>query len=327
MILPGQALMPVIRDALSRGQRVRMTVTGSSMWPLLRDNDVVELEPTPAPRLGDMVLVQTNPQGAADRYALHRVVRVHGSETFFVRGDAQPHPEGPFALPALLGRVTTVWHNGCARDQQRGRWRLVGLIWIRCSRFALEPLRLAARIRRGGGRMVRGLHRFPACRACVKLLRPAYAVLEANPDDLAALYARLAPNRAEALSALGESANPNLTNFVAKHGEQRFGLVRLMRHPETDFPRTGHWLYSLTVRTRYRGMGVGEALTQRVIDQSRYEGAAALCLDVYEDNAPALALYGKLGFERVVLPAVEDELVADVATSGRRRVTLRKTLA
>ena len=326
MILPGHALMPVIRDALLRGQRVRMTVTGGSMWPLLCDSDVVELEPAPAPRLGDMVLVKTNSQGAADRYALHRVVRVHGHDAFFVRGDAQPHAEGPFASKALLGRVTTIWHNGRARDQQRGRWRLIGLIWVRCSRFALGPLRLAARIRRVGGRVVRGLYRVPVCRACAKLFRPAYAVLEASEDDLVALYARLAPNRAEALSALGESANPNLTNYVARHGEQRFGLVRLMRHPEADSPRAGHWLYSLTVRTRFRGMGLGGALTQRVIDQARSEGALALLLDVFEDNAAAIALYRKLGFQPATLPSLEAALNADVQEHGRRRVPLRKPL-
>ena len=327
MILPSHELMPVIRDALERGQRVRMTVTGTSMWPVLRDSDVVELEPAPTPRLGDMVLVQTNPPGAADRYVLHRVVRMDGGAAFFVRGDAQSHGEGPFTRDALLGRVTTVWRNGRARDQKHGLWRLAGLLWIRCSRFGLWPLALAARIRRLGGVVVRGLQRVPACRACLRHFRPAYVIQEASQSDLVALDAWLRPYGAEALPAFERNAHPNLTNYVARHGELRLGFVRLMRHPETDFPRAGHWLYSLTVRTRYRGMGVGAALTQRVIDQSRSEGAAELCLYVFENSAPALALYRKLGFERVALPALEEELAADVEKFGRRRVTLRKRFA
>ena len=128
------------------------------------------------------------------------------------------------------------------------------------------------------------------------------------------------------MPASERNANPNLTNYVARRGEEVLGLVRLMRHPETDFPHTGHWLYSLTVRTRYRGIGVGEALTRRVIDQSRPEGASELCLCVFENNSPAIALYRKLGFERVVLPALAAELAADVQEYGRRRVTLRKPL-
>jgi len=162
MILPSRTLMPVIREALTRGQRVRMTVTGSSMWPFVCDSDVLELEPAPAPRLGDMVLVQTNARGEADRYVLHRVVRVDGGTAFFVRGDAQPQGEGPFAPDALVGRVTTLWRNGRPRDQKRGLWRLAGLVWMRYSSFGSWPFWLAARIRGVAGSAVRWFRRHAA---------------------------------------------------------------------------------------------------------------------------------------------------------------------
>ena len=138
MTLPSRKLMPVIRAALERGQRVRMSVTGSSMLPFLRDSDVVELEPASAPRLGDMVLVQ-----AAERYVLHRIVRMDGGAGFFIRGDAQPNCEGPFTLDAVLGRVTTVWRNGRARALERGLWRLAGLVWVRTSPLGFFLLQLA----------------------------------------------------------------------------------------------------------------------------------------------------------------------------------------
>ena len=129
------------------------------------------------------------------------------------------------------------------------------------------------------------------------------------------------------MPASERNANPNLTNYVAKSGAEVIGLVRLMRHPEADFPHIGYWLYSLTIRTRYRGMGIGEAFTQRVIDKAQADGAPELFLNVFEDNDPAIALYRKLSFERVVLPALEEELAADVEKYGRRRVTLRKGFA
>jgi ribosomal protein S18 acetylase RimI-like enzyme len=163
-------------------------------------------------------------------------------------------------------------------------------------------------------------------RAWVKRFRPAYITQEASQSDLMALYAWLNPNGEQALPASERNDNPNLTNYVARRGEEVLGFVRLMRHPETDFPHTGHCLYSLTVRTRYRGMGIGASLTQRAIDQSRVEGAAELCLCVFENNAPAIALYRELGFERVALPALEAELAADVRKYGRQRVPLRKPL-
>lgn len=168
MILPSRELMPVIRAALARGQRVRMTVTGSSMLPFLRDSDVVELEPAPAPRLGDMVLVQCT----EERYVLHRVARVEG-EALFLRGDAQRHCEGPFTPRDVLGRVTTSYRNGHIRVLDRGAWRLAGLAWIRCTPFGLCLLWLLARIRGIGGRVVRRLQRLSVFRAWVKRFRPA----------------------------------------------------------------------------------------------------------------------------------------------------------
>ena len=326
MILPSRVLMPVIRAALERGQRVRMTVTGSSMLPFLRDNDVVELEPAPAPRLGDMVLVQTAPPGPAERYVLHRIVRINGGTAFFIRGDAQPYCEGPFTPDAVLGRVATVRRNGRDRALGRGLWRLAGLVWIRCTPLGLWLLWLVARMRGIRGRVVRRLQRLSVFRVWVKRFRPAYTIQEASPSDLMTLHAWLSPGGEDALPASERNANPYLTTYVARSGADVLGFVSLLRHPETEFPHTGHWLYSLTVRTRYRRIGVGEALTRRVIEQARAESAPELLLYVFENNAPAIALYRKLGFERVVLPALEAELEADVQKYGRRRVPLRKPL-
>ena len=156
MILPGRVLMPVLRAALERGQRVRLTVTGSSMLPFLRDGDVVELEPAPAPRPGDMVL-RTDPPGAAEHYVLHRIVRMEGGAAFFIRGDAQAYCEGPFTPDAVLGRVSTVRRNGRARAVDRGVWRAAGWVWRRTSPGGFFLLRLALPLWQLGRRAQRRL--------------------------------------------------------------------------------------------------------------------------------------------------------------------------
>lgn len=320
MILPSRELMPVIRAALERGQLVRMTVNGSSMLPFLRDGDVVELEPiSTVLTLGEIVLAQS----VAGHYVIHRIVRVQEASVW-LRGDAQEQCEGPLPRHAVFGRAVTASRNGRVRTLDRGWLRIAGLAWIRCAPFGSWLLRLVARIRGIGGKVLRRLQRVPAFRAWVKCFRPAYIIQEASPSDLIALYAWLNPNGEQALPASERNANPNLTNYVAKSGAEVIGLVRLMRHPDADFPHVGYWLYSLTIRTRNRGMGTGEALTQRVIDQAQAEGAPELFLNVFEDNDPALTLYRKLGFAPVTLPALEEELAADVQKYGRRRMTLRK---
>ncbi len=156
MNVPSRVLMPVIRAALERDQRVRMTINGSSMSPFIRDGDVVELESVRSrPVLGDMVLVRRS----EDYYVLHRVVRIEGDE-FFLRGDAQQHSEGPFTRRDVLGKVIASYHSGRVRDFDRGTWRLAMLIWMRCAPWSLWLFRLAARIRRSGGVVVRRLQRW-----------------------------------------------------------------------------------------------------------------------------------------------------------------------
>ncbi len=145
MILPARVLMPLVRAALERGQRVRMTVNGSSMMPFLRDSDTVELEPAQRLRLGDIVLVQDG-----GRYVLHRIVRMDGA-AFFIRGDAQPWSEGPFAPEAVLGRVAAVWSKGGIRKIESGLWRLAGLLWLRTNPlgyFLLKGALIARRLER-----------------------------------------------------------------------------------------------------------------------------------------------------------------------------------
>lgn len=57
------------------------------------------------------------------------------------------------------------------------------------------------------------------------------------------------------------------------------------------------WLEDLFVREPARGLGVGEALVQAALESARERGCRRVELDVNEGNDPALALYGRLGFE------------------------------
>ena len=74
-------------------------------------------------------------------------------------------------------------------------------------------------------------------------------------------------------------------------------------------------LVSMYVRPRARGHGVGEALVATVIDWARHQNAARVHLWVTEANAPARALYERLGFtltgERQPLPS--DPRIGEVA--------------
>ena len=108
MFIPDRELMPIIRAALERGQRVRMTVNGRSMLPFIRDGDVVEIAPMPpTPTLGSVVLARLS----GERYPLHRLVAQCGA-AWLLRGDNCGVPDGMVPCENLVGVVTRVERNG-----------------------------------------------------------------------------------------------------------------------------------------------------------------------------------------------------------------------
>jgi len=144
--ISGLELMPIVRAALERGQTVRMTAHGGSMLPFIYDGETVELvPPRPSWRLGDIVLAQS----AAERYVLHRIVKIAG-ESAFLRGDSQNYYEGPFPPQAILGRAVTAAGQGRLRRLDRGVWHWAGLLWLHSGWLGFYLLQLVLGLRRLG---------------------------------------------------------------------------------------------------------------------------------------------------------------------------------
>jgi GNAT superfamily N-acetyltransferase len=57
------------------------------------------------------------------------------------------------------------------------------------------------------------------------------------------------------------------------------------------------WIEDLFVRADARRAGLGDALVRLAFERARERGARRIELDCFEDNAPALALYERNGFD------------------------------
>ncbi|MFB3893200.1 MAG: N-acetyltransferase family protein [Phycisphaerae bacterium] len=98
-------------------------------------------------------------------------------------------------------------------------------------------------------------------------------------------------------------ANPRVIVLVAveKRGGRiagwGAGLTRLNRQLSIANRKsvTGR-VYALGVLPASQGRGVGRLLMERIIAELRNRGAGRIFLEVRADNAPAIALYRKLGF-------------------------------
>lgn len=91
--------------------------------------------------------------------------------------------------------------------------------------------------------------------------------------------------------------DPLQIHVVAIHGVELIGSAGL--HPVTGSLRTRHVAgLGLCVAPAWWGRGVGSALMQRLLDWAdHWAGLLRIELGVFPDNARAIALYRKFGFE------------------------------
>jgi signal peptidase I len=118
-------------DILQRGKSLRFRAHGTSMQPLLRDGDHLQVQPVEAERIriGDVVLCSSQ----ADRIVAHRVLRrLAGPDgyRFLVQGDQVILPDGWIPKSQVYGRVTMIERAGVYMDMNRPVMRALGLLAV-----------------------------------------------------------------------------------------------------------------------------------------------------------------------------------------------------
>jgi putative acetyltransferase len=91
--------------------------------------------------------------------------------------------------------------------------------------------------------------------------------------------------------------DPLQIHIVAVHGDELIGSAGL--HPVTGSLRTRHVAgLGMCVATAWWGRGVGSELMRRLLEWAdNWAGLLRIELGVFSDNARAIALYRKFGFE------------------------------
>ncbi|MBQ7800865.1 MAG: S24/S26 family peptidase [Oscillospiraceae bacterium] len=118
-------LMPLIREQLEQGRKVRFSPQGVSMLPMLRQGvDSVVLSPLPE-RLEkyDLPLYRR----ADGRYILHRVVKV--GDTYTCMGDNQFVPEPGLEHRQMIALVTSFCRDGREIPVTAPGYRLYCRFW------------------------------------------------------------------------------------------------------------------------------------------------------------------------------------------------------
>lgn len=111
LTLSGKALLDIAQTVLAKGAQFRFCAKGLSMYPFIKNGDLITISPlSDAPlRLGDIVAFVRSGTG---KLVVHRVIRRTG-DFFFIKGDNNAPGDGEIVPKAkILGRITRAERNG-----------------------------------------------------------------------------------------------------------------------------------------------------------------------------------------------------------------------
>lgn len=118
-------LLPFLKEMLSGGKTVHMTVTGNSMFPLLCDRrDSVLLTGASSASLYDVVLFVRETGEAV----MHRVIKVT-PEGYTILGDNQFVSEGPIKPEQIVAKAIGFYRGGHFISEKNFLYRAYSIIW------------------------------------------------------------------------------------------------------------------------------------------------------------------------------------------------------
>ena len=106
-------LFDLSTELLGRGKRVRFRAPGRSMYPTIRENEAITVEPVKPQdvKLGDIILYRSD-----DNVVAHRVMRIEKDRSdalrFILREDTWGTLDAPVQAEQILGKVVSVERAG-----------------------------------------------------------------------------------------------------------------------------------------------------------------------------------------------------------------------
>jgi ribosomal protein S18 acetylase RimI-like enzyme len=314
---PGQG--ELLLAMAESGAALRTAVRGFSMQPFIRDKDILTILPIKdmQPSLGDVVAFTWQDTG---RLAIHRIIG-RKDNGWLIKGDNCPEPDGVVAAESIIGRVCRVERQGKEVHLGIGKaGKLIAILNRGKALFCLKQIVMLSQSM--AGRALQSFQSLAIYRYLGKKFLSQVIISMANEDDMESVHCLFSP----VVPYRRQNPNPNVINWIAKRKGKIIGFTQNVYQSIENDPWYGHWLFSLHVRVRYRGVGIGEKLMTCSVDKAKEQGAAEILLAVFEDNPKAFCLYRKLGFDHITKTVLEPLLSEEKAATGRRRIVMRKKL-
>lgn len=152
-----KVFMTVSTELLRSGLGLRFRAYGSSMYPTIRNDELITVVPTEPHEIkqGDIILYRTQ----FGSFMAHRVISMSqsaGGMRFITRGDAATDCDRPVGAGQVLGKVISVERKGTQRNLTGLNSRLRRAARLRASQLKRH---LPTRVRVAVGRFKKSLER------------------------------------------------------------------------------------------------------------------------------------------------------------------------
>jgi ribosomal protein S18 acetylase RimI-like enzyme len=310
-------LSDISNEILKRGGLFRFKAHGSSMYPFIQDGDVLTVQPVEidALNIGDVAFYRST----GDRVVAHRVVGKNSTN-------------GQWVL--TMGRVMTIQRGQKIIQLDEKFWKLASHLWITSYPIGAAFLKTETKSKKIAAYFLSRVQALKPYRSIArKLFRNKISYRIATDEDITGLskfycYGKLS-NIADPID-LSEQAFRSLEGdghtLIACFRGKIIGATVITRFPDDEVSYPDWWIFGMTVRIPYRGMGIGDGLVVRAMEKASEEGARRLNLLVYEKNKAAVNLYHKTGFRQISIPALDKELEEEAKQTNQRRIILSKEL-
>lgn len=176
-------------------------------------------------------------------------------------------------------------------------------------------------LRKAASLCVRRIQHTSTYRKVMRCLCGDFEIKQADEKDMGKFRGSSSQNRMD-ISPWREC---QVTNFAAKKGDTVVGFVQLVKRSEAGHPYAGYWLFGLSVKRIYRGIGIGKRLVELAVETARKEDAEKLSLVVDECNYRAINFYRKLGFGISSGPfTIEEQSKKETPSLGCKRLVMSK---
>jgi signal peptidase I len=321
---------------LNNGGSFSFKAHGSSMYPFICDGDILTVKQIEysALRVGDIAFYRSSD----DRIIVHRVVdkkRQSNKLMLLMRGDSVFNNDGWIYSDQVLGKVVSIQRDKkFIQLDQKVSLRLIMYLWNKL--YPTGPLffNLTLKGKRGLSCVLRCLQKLKIYRVIAgKLINSKISYRIATENDAYKLsrfygYKQLSEIEDPVGLLKNQLQNPNDYGytFIACKKEKIIGATILTSIPENKTLYPDWWIFGMTVRTRYRGSGIGEGIMRMVMEKAFEEGASRLNLLVFEKNKAAVNLYHKMGFRQISIPELDKQLEEEAQKEKRRRIIMSRPI-